>query len=72
MARLGHVACFAMQAAPYFEYVESGSNWADEISREGLEGSWAPQNNFEVGVCTFVPQLLGLPCAALARVFSFF
>ena len=72
MARFVHIACFAMKAAPYFEYVESGSNWADEISREGLDGSWAPLHNFALGVCTFVPQLLGLPCAALARVFSFF
>ena len=72
MARFVHIACFAMRAAPYFEYVESGSNWADEISREGLNGSWAPSHNFALGVSTFVPQLLGLPCAALARVFSFF
>ena len=72
MARFVHIACFAMRAAPYFEYVESGSNWADEISREGLNGSWAPLHNFALDVCTFVPQLLGLPCAALARVFSFF
>ena len=72
MARFVHIACFAVQAAPYFEYVESDSNWADEVSRDGLDGSWAPAHNFALGVCTFVPQLLGLPCAALARVFSFF
>ena len=71
MARFTHAGCSVMRAAPYFEYVELGANWADEISRQGLEGSWAPQQNFALGVCTFVPQLLSLPCAALARVFSF-
>ena len=50
-------ACFAMQAAPYFEYVESDSNWVDEISRKGLDGSWAPLHNFALGVCTFVPNV---------------
>ena len=32
------LACFALEASHYYEYVLSASNWSDEISREGLEG----------------------------------
>jgi hypothetical protein len=71
MARFVHTACFAMRATPYYEYVESAANWADEISRIGLTGSWAPKRQFSLGVCTFVPQLLKMPPAALATVFAF-
>ena len=72
MAWFVHIVSFALQMAPYYEYVESSANWADEISREGLRGNWACEQGFSLGICTFVPQLLSLPCVALARVFSFF
>ena len=71
MARFVHVACFALHAAPYFKYVQSNANWADEISREGLTGNWARDNAFTLSSCTFAPQLLEIPCVALARVFEF-
>ena len=71
MAQVTQVACFALRMQPYYEYVESAASWADEISRQGLRGSWAKQHGFRLGVCTFVPQLLGIPMGALARVFSF-
>ena len=66
------LACFAMQVALYSEYVESDSDWADKVNRDGPNGSWAHMHSFTLGVCTFVPRLHGLPCAALARVFSSF
>ena len=71
MAKFAHLACFALHTAPYFEYVESKANWADEISRCGLAGKWAQQQHFSLGRCTFVPQLLALPSVAMARVISF-
>jgi hypothetical protein len=71
MAKFAHMACFALHTAPYFEYVESAANWADEISRRGLSGEWAQQQKFLLGRCTFVPQLLALPSVAMARVISF-
>ena len=54
MAKLVHLACFAIRAVPYFEYIESAANWADEISREGTQGSWAPSNAFSVEECGVV------------------
>ena len=35
MAKLVHLACFAIRSVPYFEYVEAAANWSDEISRKG-------------------------------------
>ena len=35
MAKLVHLACFAVRTVPYFEYVESEANWSDEISIAG-------------------------------------
>ena len=72
MARFAQVASFALQTAPYYEYVQSEADCADEISRQGLQGVWAQQHGFALGVCTFVPQLLQLPVVVLAQLFSFF
>jgi len=36
---------------PYFEYIRSEANWADEISRDGAQGNWAPHNALSVGEC---------------------
>ena len=37
------------------------NNWADEISREGAQGTWAPRNAFLVKECGVVVELLRLP-----------
>ena len=74
MAKLVHLACFAIRSVPYFEYVESKPNWADEISREGAQGTWAPRNAFLVGECGVVVELLTLPwqpCIAIVRIFAY-
>ena len=71
MAQFVQVANYALHAAPYYEYVESKSNWSDEISREGLRGAWAKDNQFQLGICTFVYQLLVLPYGPLILIFSF-
>ena len=71
MAQLVHLACFAIRSVPYFEYIESKSNWADEISREGARGTWAPHNAFSVGECGVIVELLTLPCVAIIKIFEY-
>ena len=50
--------------------VEAEANWADEISREGAQGTWAPRNAFLVGECGVVVELLTLPCLAVVGIFE--
>ena len=66
MAKLVHLACFAIRSVPYFEYIESKANWADEISRVGAQCSWAPCNAFSVGECGVT-----LPSLAVIRIFEY-
>ena len=71
MAMLVHLACFALRSVPYFEYIESAANWADEISREGTRGNWAPKNAFSVEKCEVVVELLTLPSLAVVKIFEY-
>ena len=71
MAKIIHLACFAVRSVPYFEYVESEANWADEISRVGTQGNWAPRNAFVVDRCGVATELLTLPSRAIVKVFEF-
>ena len=71
MAKLVHLACFAIRSVPYFEYVESKANWADEISREAAQGNWARCNAFSVEECGVVVELLTLPNLAVVRIFEY-
>ena len=71
MATFVHAACFALKAIPYFEYVESGANWSDEISREGLRGRWASARGFHLDTFLLPAQLLSLPYRAVLAVFEF-
>ena len=72
MVQFVQLSNFAMKVTPFYEYVESKSNRSDEISQEGLRGKWAQDEQFELGVGTFVYQLLELPVAALLRIFACF
>ena len=69
--KLVHLACFAIRSVPYFEYVESEANWADEISRKGTQGNWAPDNAFSVDKCGIAAELLALPSLAVIRIFEY-
>ena len=71
MAKLVHLACFALRSVPYFEYIESAANWADEISRVGTQGNWAPKNAFSVEKCGVVVELLTLPSLAVVKIFEY-
>ena len=72
MAKFIHLANFALKANPYYEYVESKANWSDEISREGLAGKWARDHDFCLARCSFLYQIISLPCEAVVVLFSFF
>ena len=48
IAKITHLACFAVRSVPYFEYVESKANWAGGLSRVGAQGNWASHNAFSV------------------------
>ena len=61
---------FAIRSVPYFEYVESKADWANEISREGAQGSWAPCNAFSVKGCRVVVKLLKHPSLAVFLIFK--
>ena len=70
MAKVVHVAAFALQASAYYEYVESKANWSDEISREGIQGLWAHRQGFHLRCCGVATIILQLPCFAVVSVFS--
>ena len=71
MAKIVHLAFFAIRAVPYFEYIESEANWADEASRAGTQGTWAPRNAFPVKECGVLAELLSLPCIAVIIIFEY-
>ena len=71
MAKAIHLGAFSLEAQAYYEYVESKANWADEISREGLAGSWAVKNKFITRHCGVSTLLLRLPSIAIVGVFAF-
>ena len=71
MAKIVHLACFAIRTVPYFEYIESKANWADEVSRVGTQGTWAPRNAFPVEECGVLAELLTLPCIAVIMIFEY-
>ena len=54
-----------------YSYVESEANWADEMSRKGTQGNWAPDNAFSVDKCGIAAELLTLPSLAVIRIFEY-
>lgn len=70
MAKVVHLACFALGTVPYFEYVESKANWSDEISRKGASGEWTAANGLIVGSYDVASALLLLPCVAIVKMFE--
>ena len=71
MAKLFHLACFALKTVPYFEYIQSEANWSDEISRDGSSGKWIVKDGFEASHCQIATELLHLPSFAVTKVFEF-
>ena len=71
MARVLHGLLFALKAEVYFEYVESDSNWTDEISRRGAKGTWSHSNGFRLGGAGLPSLILDLPFSCLLHVTSY-
>ena len=71
MALLIHAALFVLHAVIYFEWVESGANWSDGISREGLQDSWHRQNHFSSEVAVMPYPILGLSIKPALKMFEY-
>ena len=65
LAHLIHSALFALQCGVYFEWIQSESNWADGISRLGLQDEWARRHLFDLATGELIAQLLTLPQLAM-------
>eukprot|EP00435_Cladocopium_sp_Y103_P060929 s497_g22.t1 len=70
LGHLIHLALFALRAQGYWEYVQSKSNWADDISRLGFEDPWWRNHGFTF-CSSFLPTILfHLPFVAVILVFE--
>ena len=74
LAKLGHLihlALFALRAQGYWEYVQSKSNWADDISRLGVNDPWWRCHGFEF-YSSYLPTIFfQLPFVAVILTFEF-
>ena len=68
LAVIIHAMMYGLQAAIYFEWVESKSNWSDGISREGRQDRWYVANRFSFQQCAVPVELWRLPLRALLRL----
>ncbi len=65
-------ALLSLECVMYFEWVQSDSNWADGISRRGLQDEWHSRHHFQPEWALAPPILLSLPARAVIRLFSLF
>ena len=68
LAVIIHALMYGLQAAIYFEWVESKSNWSDGISREGRHDSWYGAQHFTFQQSAVPVELWRLPLRALLRL----
>ena len=71
IANAVHLLLFHLHCIMYFEFVPSKSNWADEISRRGLQGQWHQQHGFRACLLHVPWEISHLSTVTLLRVFSF-
>ena len=71
LATMIQLACFVWNIWPYFEWVESDSNWTDGISREGHTDQWHQTQNFVADDSDFCWGLAKLPPRLLIVVFGY-
>ena len=67
-----HLALYALRAQGYWEYVQSKSNWADDISRLGIQDPWRKSHRFSIGLSSLPLIVFQLPFLALILVLSTF
>ena len=66
-----HLALFALRAQGSWEYVWSQSNWADDISRLGIQDPWRKACGFSIGLSILPLVVFQLPFLALILVFEY-
>ena len=71
MALLIHLALFVLRSKVYFEWAESKANWADGISRLGINDPWYQNHDFAVTASEFPYPLLILPIQPALLVFEY-
>lgn len=71
ISSLIHLAAFALKTWLWWEYIRSKSNWADAISRLGVQDPWYRANGFTISIVSFPLILWHLPFAAVIRCFEF-
>ena len=74
LAKLGHLihlALFALRAQGYWEYVQSKSSWADDISRLGVNNPWCRCHGFNFYSAYLPTILFQLPFVAVILTFEF-
>ena len=71
LSHIIHVALFSLNVWIYWEWIPSKSNWADAISRLGVEDPWYQENHFIPFRSSFDLFLLDLPLPAVIAVFQF-
>ena len=71
LASMIQLCCYVWNIWPYFEWIESDSNWTDGISRHGHEDTWHTSHSFVTDDSFFCCELAGLPPRVLINVFQF-
>ena len=74
LAKLGHLihlALFALRAQGYWEYVQSKSSWADDISRLGVNDPWWRCHGFNFYSAYLPTILFQPPFVAVILTFEF-
>jgi hypothetical protein len=71
LGRLIHLALFALRAQGYWEYVQSKSNWADDISRLGFDDPWWRCHGFSFYSSYLLTIFFHLPFVAVILTFEF-
>ena len=73
LAKLGqliHLALFALGAQGYWEYIQSKSNCADDISRLGFEDPWWRSHGFQFHSSYLPTIFFQLPVIAVILTFE--
>ena len=71
MAYMIHSILFGLGGHMYFEYIESKSNWADELSRIGFRSTFTARHAFPVRAGGVYAWWWRVPLAAWPRIASF-
>lgn len=71
MAGIVRMLLASTSCMPYFEWVASGGNWSDGVSRDGASDVWLRRHGFRVIESTPFVFLFRLPLIVLPQIFQF-